>query len=1345
MAQIAELQTRQEKTEIQPAREKETGESHSETTAAETSGEDKTEESSTETVAAPSGTDGQTGETENSTKKTKKETTESTTEVTKKEATENTTEKTKEDAAKEAKKEIKEDTTEKTTELAKEAEVLREQTVTFTVPVSEDDLPDADELFAGYVEKTFYADWDTGTSTFGNLGADRLEGEYNQKLYAALKDKIKAVAAGNQTSTKFILAFNEAIGLTPLTWTAAELGVTEITKDTVDSKVGVKFAEKINTRNILDYLLVDCPYELYWFDKTVGLETSYSMSYNSSQVTISEINISFAVASEYQSAGNQYQVVTGVAAVGQAAAKAGEIVAKYQGKSDYEKLAGYRQEICALASYNTSAADDSKNTAYGNPWQLIWVFDGDASTEVVCEGYSKAFQYLCDMSTFTSAECYTVTGTMSGGTGAGPHMWNIVRLGGKNYLVDVTNCDTGSIGADDLLFLAGADGSVEGGYTVTCNETDVTYTYDSDQEAMYGSDILTLSNAKYVPGEALAVNFFAGGSAAGVGNGVTVKENPVYGDTWDEIVQIGNITAQAGDAVDGSPRYTLNVSGRPGAGGQTFQVLYSGTIGTKTYEDVPVCQGTVTVARRTVTVSAGTCKVAKVYDGTVSAGAISGDLSVAGILDGDSGVAVTAVPAVYESPDVGGQTTVEVALALQGDTEGNYQLASVTLAVPCEITPKTITPKVEIMGSYAYDSGKAVVPEVAVKDGERTLNESDYQVILSDNINAGTAKAEIRAKKGGNYTWSPQICTFMIEKVSYEKEKSASLSVRYGGSGVYDLAGILPEGAKLGALILADNDSILTGELGLDGTVLSYSAANSQANVGRTAKVTILVTESTNYLPFEVAITLNVTDKLSQTDFRFVSTEQNRVYGGEDFTVAAVGAAEGSEVTYASSDAETAAVDKAGKVHILKPGTVVITARAAETGDYHEGIASYTLTITPAVLAWDITDLSAADRIEKVDADSKAATLYGSLKVSGILERDAADVEFACLLEQLKGTYGKVEAGGQKVTLAWADDGNQAVLQGAKASYYILPSALPEITGLITEVTELPVVPPELQWDQYKLTSEEGISEVPEALAKGEMLNTPQKIMERMRSEILRVAQNSIATANTVVYDLTLMVKSEDGDGTWKVVTPEDFPKDGITVTLPYPAGTGKDTHVFTVVHMVTAGTEAGKTESLEVTNTADGIRFKVFSLSPVAVGWKEVKQDTPADTNRPGAGTDQDTGNKGSGSGNSGSGSGNSGSGSGNSGSGSGSSESGSGHSGSGTQNGNGDNSGNSGASGNQNGSNMGSQVNAGTDTNVVSGQKTISANTGDESPVMLYALLFLAAGGMLLGYASGRKRNLI
>ena len=110
---------------------------------------------------------------------------------------------------------------------------------------------------------------------------------------------------------------------------------------------------------------------------------------------------------------------------------------------------------------------------------MIYVFDQDESTNVVCEGYSKAFQYLCDYAQNTesfddnSIECYSVSGNMSGGTGAGPHMWNILHMeDGKNYIADITNSDGNSIGvastdedADgSYLFLNGCESSVSFNY-----------------------------------------------------------------------------------------------------------------------------------------------------------------------------------------------------------------------------------------------------------------------------------------------------------------------------------------------------------------------------------------------------------------------------------------------------------------------------------------------------------------------------------------------------------------------------------------------------------------------------------------------------------------------------------------------------------------------------------------------------------------------------------------------------------------------------------------------------------------------------------------------------------------
>ena len=87
-----------------------------------------------------------------------------------------------------------------------------------------------------------------------------------------------------------------------------------------------------------------------------------------------------------------------------------------------------------------------------------------------------------------------VSGVMQGGTGAGGHMWNIVTMDdGKNYLVDVTNCDTGTVGAPDKLFLAGGSASGTADYVVS----KVAYRYNSDTRNFYSSADLSISASKY--------------------------------------------------------------------------------------------------------------------------------------------------------------------------------------------------------------------------------------------------------------------------------------------------------------------------------------------------------------------------------------------------------------------------------------------------------------------------------------------------------------------------------------------------------------------------------------------------------------------------------------------------------------------------------------------------------------------------------------------------------------------------------------------------------------------------------------------------------------------------------
>ena len=401
------------------------------------------------------------------------------------------------------------------------------ETETVAVDTSDADLPDHDELFAEYVQQMMYPHY--GVSTFANWGMDALTG-LDKTIYEKLKAKIKEVAKGELNSASFTLTW-EDLDIQKTSWTEEELGTTIIDNQTISQTAIAAVMNKIGynsaaVANILDLLLVDCPYELYWFDKStsqafvypssLGVTATSGGSGSSISLKGEGITFSFKVSKDY-SVGNVIGTtdvdVSKTSAASQAVDTAKDIVRANADKSDYEKLLAYKNWICENVSYNDEAADN--DTPYGDPWQIIYVFDNDDTTEVVCEGYAKAFQYLCDLSDFHDAVCYTVSGTMSGDltggvSSSGGHMWNIIRTNNQSYLVDVTNCDTGTVGAPDKLFLKApnANGSVNGGYTFTLNGNNYTFAYYDDVKSLYGSTILTLAEDNY-PVPALSLSYTA--------------------------------------------------------------------------------------------------------------------------------------------------------------------------------------------------------------------------------------------------------------------------------------------------------------------------------------------------------------------------------------------------------------------------------------------------------------------------------------------------------------------------------------------------------------------------------------------------------------------------------------------------------------------------------------------------------------------------------------------------------------------------------------------------------------------------------------------------------------------
>lgn len=450
--------------------------------------------------------------------------------------------------------------------------VTAEETITATtepVTVSVKGGLTNEEAAEGYIRNLFQIPTETKGRNLRGVSAGSLLKGKEAIVYSILKEKIEEVARGEQPNTVFSIPV-KSIYTENTHYTAEDLGLTILVEnnDITDEALNA-FYEKISIdyKKVMDALLFDCPYDLYWFDKTEGyLFDSPYCTTNSQDTEIflwnydkSEIDFCFYVSKDY-SASEETGTYVCKTSYGQnavaAAENAQQIVNDNAGKSDRQKLTAYKDAICERTSYNSAAA--ASHPPYGDPWQLVWVFDNDTTTTVVCEGYSKAFQYLCDLSHWDSGlEVISVSGTMTGGTGAGGHMWNIVSMGdGKNYMADITNSDAGSAGWNGGLFLNGYKSKSDDNkqYVFDAGNQEINYTYGSGTLQTYGATgklVLAGTEAPYglsVSNEQSSLGLFDTGvieydaryinSQGGV-EGVTLtaevyrkgSENTLYSDT----------------------------------------------------------------------------------------------------------------------------------------------------------------------------------------------------------------------------------------------------------------------------------------------------------------------------------------------------------------------------------------------------------------------------------------------------------------------------------------------------------------------------------------------------------------------------------------------------------------------------------------------------------------------------------------------------------------------------------------------------------------------------------------------------------------------------------------------
>ena len=307
------------------------------------------------------------------------------------------------------------------------------------------------------------------------------------------------------------------------------------------------------------------------------------------------------------------------------------------------------------------------------------------------------------------------------------------------------------------------------------------------------------------------------------------------------------------------------------------------------------------------------------------------------------------------------------------------------------IAKNTTTPDVTLSGDTVYKKDK-IEPTATVKIGDTTLIEDkDYTVTYGENTNAGNNAGTVTITAKGNYDFTQVVKMFDIT-AQIIQVTAVNKSSRVGQN-IVELTYTHTEG-------LPYEGDTFTG-------ALETTADKDKAGTYGITKGTL--TLGSNYNIVFTPGTYTVEDKLPQDSFAFkdvVDGKVTKTYGDADFTVAATDEAEGSSVSYESTNTNVATVDSTGKVTIHAAGTTTIKATAHETKDYAEKKIFYTLTVKPKTLTKD--DLTYSGPITKVYDGSNSApsdltvfvkptSLLGSdtLTITGSAKYNSKDVKDA--------------------------------------------------------------------------------------------------------------------------------------------------------------------------------------------------------------------------------------------------------------------------------------------------------------------------------------------------------------
>lgn len=386
--------------------------------------------------------------------------------------------------------------------------------------------------------------------------------------------------------------------------------------------------------------------------------------------------------------------------------------------------------------------------------------------------------------------------------------------------------------------------------------------------------------------------FTVDGEPATADNAVTIKDNPTYGDTWSEIVTIKEddiVATLSGETLYGGT-YSLNVSDMPDAGGQDYTVRY--TYEGKTYD---VCSGTVTVARRALTIT-GIGAEDKEYNGTTAA-TVTGTATLKGLVGTDT-FTVSNGTAAFASKDAGTQTVTFTGFSITGEGADNYTLTQPD-SVTATISPKSVTIENVAVSDKTYDgnrdatiansgtiSGIISSDNVTIQSGTGTFASAD----VGTGITVTFSSFSLSGDDAGNYTLSaqPASTTANITKANYTgTPNTVTVNVlikqdaaQTGSVSIDQFFQTIPAGAAITGVTSTNDNVIDDTVISEDGKEITYT---SKANLTtEDAKDTYTVTiETKNYNDIEATLTFTTVAKTPVNISGVSVTGAGKTYDGK--------------------------------------------------------------------------------------------------------------------------------------------------------------------------------------------------------------------------------------------------------------------------------------------------------------------------------------------------------------------------------------------------------------------------------------------------------------------------------